>query len=71
MKDRKSSTGPYITIETKTGRLMLVDAQGNPVPVAEREAYIEQMTLAELRMLVQSLFDLPASLFTQIDPAAH
>jgi hypothetical protein len=71
MKDRKSSTGPYITIDTKTGRLMLVDAQGNPVPVAEREAYIEQMTLAELRMLVQSLFDLPANLFTQIDPAAH
>lgn len=71
MKDRKSSIGPYITIDTKTGRLTLVDPQGNPVPVAEREAYIEQMTLAELRMLVQSLFDLPANLFTQIDPAAH
>jgi hypothetical protein len=71
MKDRKSSTGPYITIDTKTRRLMLVDARGNPVPVAERKAYVEQMTLAELRMLVQSLFDLPANLFTQIDPAAH
>jgi len=50
---------------------MLVDVRGNPVPAAERKAYIERMSLAELRMLVQSLFDLPASLFTQIDPAAH
>jgi hypothetical protein len=72
MKDRtKSFIGPYITLDTKTRRLMLVDAQGNPVPVAERKAYVERMTLAELRMLVESLFDLPASLFTQIDPAAH
>jgi hypothetical protein len=71
MKDRKSSTGPYITIDTKTRRLMLVDARGNPVPVAERNAYVERMTLAELRTLVHSLFDLPADLFTQIDPAAH
>jgi hypothetical protein len=71
MKDRKSSTGPYITIDTKTRRLMLVDAQGNPVPVAERNAYVQRMTLAELRTLVNSLFDLPADLFTHIDPAAH
>ena len=71
MKDRQSSIGPYITIDTKTRRLMLVDAQGNPVPTAERKAYVERMTLAELRMLVHSLFDLPANLFTQNDPAAH
>jgi hypothetical protein len=71
MKDRQSPTGPYITIDTQTRRLMLVDVRGNPVPAAERKAYIERMSLAELRMLVQSLFDLPASLFTQIDPAAH
>jgi hypothetical protein len=50
---------------------MLVDARGDPVPTAERKAYVERMSLAELRMLVQSLFDLPANLFTQIDPAAH
>jgi hypothetical protein len=71
MKDRKSPTGPYITIDTQTRRLMLVDARGDPVPTAERKAYVERMSLAELRMLVQSLFDLPANLFTQIDPAAH
>jgi hypothetical protein len=71
MKDRKSATGPYITIDTQTRRLMLVDARGDPVPTAERKAYVERMSLAELRMLVQSLFDLPANLFTQIDPAAH
>ena len=50
---------------------MLVDAEGNPVPVAERKAYVESMTLAELRTLVHSLFDLPVNVFTQIDPAAH
>jgi hypothetical protein len=50
---------------------MLVDARGDPVPAAERKAYVERMSLAELRMLVQSLFDLPANLFTQIDPTAH
>jgi hypothetical protein len=71
MKDRQSPKGPYITIDTQTRRLMLVDVRGNSVPAAERKAYIERMSLAELRMLVQSLFDLPASLFTQIDPAAH
>jgi hypothetical protein len=71
MKDRKSPTGPYITIDTQTRRLMLVDARGDPVPTAERKAYVERMSLAELRMLVQSLFDLPANLFTQIDPTAH
>jgi hypothetical protein len=71
MKDRKSPTGPYITIDTQTRRLMLVDARGDPVPAAERKAYVERMSLAELRMLVQSLLELPANLFTQIDPAAH
>jgi hypothetical protein len=71
MNDRKSPTGPYITLDTQTRRLMLVDARGDPVPAAQRKAYVERMSLAELRMLVQSLFDLPANLFTQIDPAAH
>ena len=71
MNDRKSPTGPYITLDTQTRRLMLVDARGDPVPAAERKAYVERMSLAELRMLVQSLFDLPANLFTHIDPTAH
>lgn len=39
--------------------------------MAERKSYIERMTLEELRTLVQSLFDLPAKLFTQNGPAAH
>jgi hypothetical protein len=71
MKDPQSTKGPYITIDTQARRLMLVDVRGNAVPTAERKAYIERMSLAELRTLVHSLFDLPASLFTQIDPAAH
>lgn len=71
MKDRNSNNGPYITLDTQTRRLMLVDAQGNPVTPAERRAYIERMTLAELRTLIESLFDLPVTLFSQRGPAAH
>jgi hypothetical protein len=71
MKDRQIPTTPYITLDTQTRRLMLVDAAGKPVPEAERKAYIERMTLAELRTLIESLFDLPADLFTQMPPASH
>jgi len=71
MKDRESHSGPYITLDTQTRRLTLVDARGNVVPVAERKAYIERMTLAELRTLIESLFDLPVTAFLRNGPAAH
>jgi hypothetical protein len=71
MNDRTTRTGPYIALDTQTRQLMLVDARGNLVPQPERKAYIERMTLAELRALIESLFDLPVALFSQKDPAAH
>jgi hypothetical protein len=59
MQNREIISGAQIRFDPKRRQLSLLDSDGKPVPPAQRNAYIESMTLTDLRALVASLFELP------------
>jgi hypothetical protein len=59
MQDRDVHSGVHIRLDPQTRQLMLVDHDGTPIAAEQRRAYIDRMTLDELRALVEAVFDLP------------